>query len=97
MSRYERDREGDVIRLLQDNDTYPPSAGGGSGDVVGPASATDNALARYDGTTGKLLQNSGAVVDDSGNLTATNLSGTNTGDVPQMQMADLMAFAAAMG
>lgn len=53
---------------------------GGSGDVVWPASSTDNAIARYDGTTGKLLQNSGATIDDSGNITATNLSGTNTGD-----------------
>ena len=52
----------------------------GSGDVVGPASATDNAIARYDSTTGKLIQNSGATIDDSGNITATNLSGTNTGD-----------------
>jgi len=33
------------------------SAGGGSGDVVGPSSATDNAIARFDGTTGKLIQN----------------------------------------
>jgi hypothetical protein len=32
--------------------------GGGDGDVVGPASATNNALAVYDGTTGKLLKNS---------------------------------------
>ena len=53
---------------------------GGSGDVVGPASATDNAIARYDTTTGKLIQNSGATIDDSGNLTANNISGTNTGD-----------------
>ncbi len=56
----------------------------GAGDVVGPASATDNAIARYDGTTGKLIQNSGATIDDSGNITATNFtgstSGTNTGD-----------------
>jgi hypothetical protein len=52
----------------------------GSGDVVGPGSATDNAIARYDGTTGKLIQNSGATIDDSGNITANNLSGTNTGD-----------------
>ena len=29
--------------------------GGGTGDVVGPASATDDAVALYDGTTGKLL------------------------------------------
>lgn len=51
-----------------------------SGDVVWPASSTDNAIVRYDGTTGKLIQNSGATIDDSGNITATNLSGTNTGD-----------------
>lgn len=40
--------------------------GTGSGDVVGPASATDNAIARYDLTTGKLIQNSSATVDDNG-------------------------------
>jgi hypothetical protein len=52
----------------------------GDGDVGGPASATDNAVARFDSTSGKLIQNSGATIDDSGNITATNLSGTNTGD-----------------
>jgi hypothetical protein len=36
--------------------------------VSGPASATDNAVARFDGTTGKLIQNStAATIDDSGN------------------------------
>ena len=46
-----------------------------SADVTGPGSATDNALARFDGTTGKLLQNSiGLTADDSGNLTAASLS-----------------------
>lgn len=40
------------------------SSGGGSGDVVGPSSATDNSLARFDGSTGKLLQGSGIVVGD---------------------------------
>lgn len=34
------------------------SAGSGSGDVVGPASATDGAPALFDGTTGKLIKNS---------------------------------------
>ena len=34
---------------------------GGVGDVVGPSSATDNSLAKYDGTTGKLLKD-GAVI-----------------------------------
>ena len=39
----------------------------GGGDVVGPASATDNAIARYDTTTGKLIQNSVTTIDDTGN------------------------------
>ena len=40
----------------------------GAGDVVGPASATDNAVVRYDGTTGKLVQDSTVTIDDSGNV-----------------------------
>ena len=39
----------------------------GTGDVVGPASATDNAIARFDTTTGKLIQNSVTTIDDTGN------------------------------
>jgi hypothetical protein len=42
----------------------------GTGDVVGPASATDNAIARFDGTTGKLIQNSAVTVaDTTGDIT----------------------------
>ncbi len=36
--------------------------------VIGPASATDNAVARYDGTTGKLVQDSAVTIDDNGVL-----------------------------
>jgi hypothetical protein len=43
----------------------------GGGDVTGPASATDEALARFDGTSGKLLQNSNATLTDAGNLSVT--------------------------
>jgi hypothetical protein len=43
--------------------------GGGSGDVTGPGAATDNAIARYDLTTGKIIQNSGVTIDDSNNIT----------------------------
>ncbi len=50
----------------------------GAGDVVGPSSATDNALARFDGTTGKLIQNSSATLDDSGQLTLANSTVGNT-------------------
>lgn len=41
----------------------------GTGDVVGPGSSTDNAIARYDETTGNLIQNSGVIIDDSDNVT----------------------------
>lgn len=39
-----------------------------SGDVSGPGSSTDNAIARFDGTTGKIIQNSGVTIDDSDNV-----------------------------
>ena len=45
------------------------------GDASGPASSTDNAIARFDGTTGKLIQNSGCTIDDSDN---TTIGGTLT-------------------
>ncbi len=51
--------------------------GGGAGDVTGPASATDNAVARYDSTTGKLIQNSPVLVGDTGNVSGVaNLTTT---------------------
>ena len=37
-----------------------------AGDASGPGSATDNAIARFDGTTGKLIQNSTATLSDIG-------------------------------
>lgn len=42
-----------------------------AGYVVGPSSATDNAIARFDTTTGKLIQNSVVIVDDSGNISTS--------------------------
>jgi hypothetical protein len=36
-----------------------------SGDVYGPATATDNAIARFDGTTGKIIQNSAVTIADT--------------------------------
>ena len=40
------------------------------GDVAGPGSATDNAVVRFDGTTGKLIQNSAVTIaDTSGDIT----------------------------
>lgn len=53
--------------------------GGGSGDVVGPGSATDNAIARFDTTTGKLIQNSAVTIaDTSGNMAGVGTLNTHT-------------------
>lgn len=51
--------------------------GSAAGDVVGPGSATDHAIVRFDSTTGKLVQNSGITIADGA---SGSLSGTNTGD-----------------
>ena len=40
--------------------------------VTGPSSAADNALVRYDGTTGKLVQSSAATITDAGTLTVSS-------------------------
>jgi len=53
----------------------------GTGDVVGPGSSTDNALAKFDSTTGKVIQNSNATLSDAGTLTATAFAGALTGNV----------------
>jgi len=50
----------------------------GSGDVVGPASATDNAIVRFDGTSGKLIQNSAVTIADTTGVT-TGMVFPNTG------------------
>ena len=50
---------------------------GGVGDVIGPSSATDNAVVLFDGTTGKLIKNSTATLP-SGTLVGTSDSQTLT-------------------
>ncbi len=55
------------------------STASGSGDVTGPASSTDNAVARFDSTTGKIIQNSGVVINDSGEVTVGVWKGTEVG------------------
>jgi len=57
------------------------NATGTGGDVVGPASSTDNALARFDSTTGKIIQNSVGILSDTGaisGLTDISASGSVT-------------------
>lgn len=53
---------------------------GWSWDVVWPISSTDNAIARFDATTWKIIQNSWATISDTWDITANNLSWANTWD-----------------
>ena len=58
------------------------SNSGGAGDVVGPASATNNAFVRFDGTTGKLIQNSIVLGSDTGAISGAitlALDGSSSG------------------
>lgn len=50
----------------------------GVGDVVGPASATDEAIARFDTTTGKLLQDSPVTVNNDGAITIPEIASPST-------------------
>lgn len=53
------------------------STAGASGDVVGPASATDGNLAAFDGTTGKLIKQASTVSVAQGGTGATSLTANN--------------------
>lgn len=56
-------------KYLKANGLWDVPAGSGSGDFVGPASATDNAYVRFDGATGKLGQNGVITESDTGQWT----------------------------
>lgn len=51
---------------------------GDPGDVTGPASSTDNAIVRWDGTGGNLVQDSSITIDDSGNLATSGFIESTT-------------------
>jgi len=72
--------------------TIASSGGGGGGDLVGPASATANAVALFDGTTGKLLKNSGLTTDGSNSLFiggTLGISGSTTFGASALPSADM--------
>ena len=63
-----------------------PSLGG---DVVGPTSATDNAIVRFDTTTGKLIQNSVVTIGDTGAATGfTTLTASTSVTTPIVQASN---------
>lgn len=54
--------------LLLTGNTLSVTIAGGSGDVTGGSSSVDNSIVRFDGTTGKKIQDSLVIIDDSGNI-----------------------------
>lgn len=48
-----------------------PQGPAGAGNVSGPGSSTDNAVTRFDGTTGQLIQNSVVTISDTGDIENT--------------------------
>lgn len=70
------------------------TATGGTGDVVGPASSTDNAIARFDLTTGKIIQDSLVTINDSGDIFATSiyLDNNDSGAGARLVAANSLGF-----
>ena len=57
--------------------------------VVGPGSSTGNAVARFDGTTGKLIQNSVTTIDDTGAATGfTTFAASTSVTTPTVQASN---------
>jgi hypothetical protein len=72
--------------------TLLASSSGASGDVVGPASATDNAITRFDGTTGKLVQNSVVTIADStGDISGVGTLNATTADLTNLEVTNIKA------
>jgi hypothetical protein len=75
--------------LVVDGDLFIPT-GSMTSQVVQKVTSTDNAIVRFDGTTGQ-VQNSSVVIDDSGNL---NLgSASNFGGLLSINVAQTSSYA----
>ena len=67
------DINGASVQLVYDGTTwevYSQVGGNGGNVVIGPGSASNNAITRFDATTGKLIKNSLVTVADDGAITA---------------------------
>jgi 6-phosphogluconolactonase (cycloisomerase 2 family) len=85
---------GEVVSPELEKKIIAVTRGGGSsgsvGDVTGPASASDNRIARFDGTTGKLIQSSPVTLGDGGNM-------SNIGTIGATGLATLSGGALVQG
>lgn len=64
--------------LTSDGTNWTSATPSASGDVTGPGSSTDTALVRFNGATGKIIQNGVVTEDSTGNLSqSAAVSGTS--------------------
>src|SRR5690606_19425092 len=90
--------EGDALVVVGGAPEWQPIAGGGGG-IVGPGASTDNAIARWNGSQGIAIQNSGVIIDDSDNVSgvysmtlqagAPVRTGSTNGDTVLLQAYDV--------
>jgi hypothetical protein len=59
--------------------------------MVGAGTATDNAVARFDGTTGEILQSSGVTIDDSNNVSGVAQLNATTVDATNVEVTNIKA------
>lgn len=60
----------------------------GAGDVSGPGSATDNAIVRFDGATGNIIQNSGVIISDADGMSNVSSLAFNTSAAVSVSQAE---------
>lgn len=64
-----------------------------NGSVSGPVSSVDNAITRFDGTTGKIIQNSSVTISDAGIVAGSSID-ADTNTITNIKNADIKAGAA---
>jgi hypothetical protein len=90
-----RGSNGEVLQIIGGRPVYSPLDLTASGFVVGPGASLDNALARFDGATGQLIQNSSSTLNDVGDLTlagdlfASDIAVSGTVFVPEGRLLPL--------
>ena len=82
---------GSIIQAL--NHLKALQAADAGGDVSGPASSTDNAVARFDSTGGKTLLNSGVIIGDSNGVSGVaSLAIDDAGTIGPASVTDLITL-----
>ena len=70
-----------IVDVYANPDTHRLLTESTDGGVTGPGSSTDNAVVRWNGTTGGTMQNSLVTIDDSGNVNAVSYKAGGTSPV----------------